>query len=154
REEGDRQTLETVRFVRDAGPRDAVPASIHTADDERAAATRDDARLFAIFLDEYHVTAGANSDRAREAIGRFVDREITARDLVVVMKPLDSIFAIRFTGDREAAKQSIQAFGGRKGDYAPRNAYERNYIAGTPARIEAARNQVAWSAINALAIHM
>src|SRR5204863_4727404 len=83
-----------------------------------------------------------------------VDREITARDLLVVMKPLDSIFAVRFTADREAAQQAIQSFVGRKGEYAAQNAYERNYIAGTPARIEAARNQVAWSAINALAIHM
>src|SRR5207247_3225327 len=43
---------------------------------------------------------------------------------------------------------------GRKGDYEPRNAYERDYIAGTPVRIEAARTQVALSAINALAVHL
>ena len=36
----------------------------------------------------------------------------------------------------------------------PRNAYERDFIAGTPARIDAARNQVALSAINALAVHL
>jgi hypothetical protein len=42
-------------------------------------------------------------------------------------------------------RQAIQTFDGRKGQFEPRNAYERNFIAGTPARIEAIRNQVAWS---------
>ena len=128
--------------------------SIQTAADERQAAVRDDARLFAIFLDEYHVTSGANTDRVREALLRFVDRDLTPRDLVAVMKPLDSLFAIRLTRDRDAVRRAIETFDGRKGQYEPRNAYERDYIAGTPARIEATRNQVALSAINALAVHL
>src|SRR5262249_27471075 len=61
---------------------------------------------------------------------------------------------IRFTTERDALRQAIRNFAGRQGEYEPQNAYERNYIAGTPGRIEAARTQVAWSAINALAIHM
>src|SRR5205814_6139444 len=43
---------------------------------------------------------------------------------------------------------------GRKGDYTAVTSYEKNFIAGTPGRIEAARTQVAWSAINALAAHL
>jgi hypothetical protein len=70
------------------------------------------------------------------------------------MKPLDSLFAIRLTRDRDAVRRSIESFEGRKGDYEPRNAYERDYIAGTPARIDLTRSQVALSAINALAIHL
>jgi VWFA-related protein len=111
-------------------------------------------RMFAIFLDEYHVGKGAATDRVREALTRFVDEDLQPADLVVVMKPLDSLFAIRLTTDREEARRSIQTFEGRKGDYEPRNSYERNYIAGTPARIDAARNQVSLSALNALAIHL
>src|SRR5262245_40656015 len=84
---------------------------------------------------------------------RVVDG-LDPRDLLVVMKPLDSLFAIRFTADRDAARRAIASFEGRKGDYEPRNAYERNYIAGTPPRIEATRAQVALSAMNALAIHL
>jgi VWFA-related protein len=154
REEGALQTLETVRFVTGGASSDAPPIETRSVEGERAAASAAGTRLFAVFLDEYHVTAGANTDRAREALLRFVDRDLTPRDLVVVMKPLDSIFAIRLTPDREAARQSIQSFDGRKGQYEARNAYERNFIAGTPARIEGIRNQVAWSAINALAVHM
>ena len=51
-------------------------------------------------------------------------------------------------------RRAIESFEGRKGDYEPRNAYERDFMAGTPARIDAARSQVALSAINALAVHL
>ena len=105
----------------------------------------------AIYLDEYHVSADAVTDRVRGGAHAFHRRGPRPSDLLVVMKPLDSLLAIRLTEDREAARKSIQGFEGRKGDYEPRNAYERNFIAGTPARIEAARNQVALSALNALA---
>lgn len=154
REDGTSQALEDVRFVRDPESQDSTPPPpIQSAADERTAAA-DGARLFAIFLDEYHVSAGVSTDRARDALTQFVDRELKPRDLVVVMKPLDSIFAIRLTADRETVRQSIQSFAGRKGEYEARNEYERNFIAGTPTRIEAVRNQVAWSAINALAVHV
>jgi len=154
REEGAVQPIESVRFVPAARARDESPAVIRSVADERTAAGSSDARLFAVFLDEYHVSAGASSDRVREALTRFVDRDLAPDDLVVVMKPLDSLFAIRMTTDRETMRRAIAGFDGRRGDYQPRNSYERNYIAGTPARIDAARTQVAWSAINALAVHV
>lgn len=140
REEGTAQTIEQLRFVHASGgpgePDHDVP------------------RVFAIFLDEYHVSPGDHADRARAAVTQFLEREVRPGDLIVAMKPLDSLLAIRLTADRDAARRSIDSFEGRKGDYEPRNAYERNYFAGAPARIESARNQVALSALNALAIHM
>ena len=155
RENGALLPIEAVRLVRvAAAARTDPPAAVQNAADERQAAVTDDARLFAIFLDEYHVAGGANTDHVRETLLRFLDRDVTARDLIVVMKPLDSLFTIRLTRDREAVRAAIQSFDGRKGDYQARNAYERDYIAGTPARIDAARNQVALSAINALAVHL
>jgi VWFA-related protein len=129
REDGVLQTLDSVRF------------------------TRDEPRMFAIFLDEYHVSA-SNTDRVRAALTRFVDTEVSERDLMVVMKPLDSLLTIKLTSDRDAARAAIQSFAGRKGDFTPRNSYEQNFMAGTPARIDAARTQVAWSAVNALAVHL
>src|SRR5262245_13240180 len=54
REEGAAQAIEAVRFVGAAARDEAPPPVIASADDERAAAAREDARLFAIFLDEYH----------------------------------------------------------------------------------------------------
>jgi VWFA-related protein len=147
--------LESVRLIRVAGgPPTEPPTPIHSAVDERLAAGRDETRLFAIFLDEYHVASGAEADRVRAALTRFVDRDVSPHDLLVVMKPLDSVLTIRLTRDREMVRRAIESFEGRKGDYAPRNAFERDYIAGTPARIDAARTQVALSAINALAVHL
>jgi VWFA-related protein len=155
REEGSLVPLESVRLVRaERDPKVDAPPLIQSAADERQAAVQDGARLFAIFLDEYHVTSGANTDRVRDALLRFVDRDLAPRDLVAVMKPLDSLFTIRLTRDRGAVRRAIETFDGRKGQYEPRNAYERDYIAGTPARIEATRNQVVLSAVNALAVHL
>ena len=134
REEGAPIALESVRFVRVSAAAPA-PRPIQTAADEHQAAARDAARLFAIFLDEYHVQPGANADRVRDALLRFVDRDLSPDDLIVVMKPLDSLIAIRSARDRDAARAAIESFGGRRGDYEPRNAYERDYIAATPARI-------------------
>ncbi len=130
KEEGTAQALESVRLV------------------------RDDARLLAIFLDEYHVSPGASTTRARAALRRFVDNHVSPRDIIIVLKPLDSLMAIHATSDLEEVRRSIDGFEGRKGDYQPRNAYERDFFAGTPARIDVARNQVALSAINALAVHL
>jgi len=153
RAEGAVVPLASVRLVRAGGPSGDAAGAIETAADERQAAQKDDARLFAIFLDEYHVGIDATA-RVREALLQFVDRDLTPRDLVVVMKPLDSLFAIRLTRDRAAVRSAIESFEGRKGQYEPRNAYERDYIAGTPDRIEVVRNQVALSAMNALAVHL
>jgi VWFA-related protein len=109
-------------------------------------------RLIALFLDEYHVSASL-TDRVREALAHFIADAIDARDQIVVLKPLDSLLAIQPTRDRDALRDAVAAFEGRKGEYEPRNAYERNFMAGAPARIESARTQVALSAINALAVH-
>jgi VWFA-related protein len=156
RHDGTLIPIEGVRFVPAAGVEPAAEtwAAIQTIADERAAAASADVRLFAIFLDDYHVTGGPNAERVRRELLAFLDRDVHPRDLIVVMKPLDSLFGIRLTRDRGAARRMIEAFAGRKGEYDARNAYERDYIAGTPARIEAARSQVALSAINALAIHL
>jgi VWFA-related protein len=132
RDEGVVQSLESARFVK---------------------STPDEGRLVAIFLDEYHVSA-ASTARVRESLSRFIDDVLAPQDSLVVMKPLDSLFTIRLTRDRETARTMVQGFEGRGGDYTPKNAYEQNLMAGTPARIEGARAQVALSAINALAVHL
>ena len=92
--------------------------------------------------------------RVRDALTRFVDETLGPRDLLAVMRPLDSIFAIQMTRDRGQVRERLDAFEGRKADYTPRNAYERNYFAGTPARIDQVRAQVTTSALNALAVHL
>jgi len=154
REDGAVQKIDDARFVRVGKPGAADRlAPIESDADERAEAKGADTRLLAVFLDEYHVSA-VNSARVRTALLQFVDEYLAPRDLLVVMRPLDSLFAIRLTRDRESNRRAILGFSGRQGDYTPRNPYERNYIAGTPARIEQLRAQVTTSALNALALHL
>ena len=50
---------------------DGPPQAIRTDSDEEMEASRDDVRLFAIFLDDYHVRRGA-SVSVREPIARFI----------------------------------------------------------------------------------
>lgn len=125
---------------------------VHAIDDVRF--VRDQARLFAIYLDEYHVSAGDASARVRSALGAFIDQAIGPEDRIIVLKPLDSLLKIQFTVDRAGARAIVAAFDGRKGDYAPRTDYERELMAGTPARLESARAQVVWSGLDALAVHL
>ena len=157
--EGDTlRPVEDVRFV----PAQAAPASgdasevqlpIATRRDEEAAAARDGARLFGIFLDEYHVTAGPGAERAREELAALV-RGLGPRDLVVIFRPLDSVLTIRMTRNREAAAHAIEVFDPRKGSFEARNAFEQYIIGGGQARIETVRAQIATSAISALTAHL
>lgn len=153
-EDGTPQAIDEARFIRidKSLPSEDRARREPSEPDERTNASQPNTRLFAIFLDEYHVSA-ANSMRVRDAIRRFVET-LGPRDLLAVMRPLDSIFAIRMTRDRGPVRDLLDAFEGRSADYAPRNAYERNYFAGTPARIDQIRAQVTTSALNALAVHL
>jgi VWFA-related protein len=153
REDGIAQTIDEVRLVKTDASAGVSDSGSETQIDERVEAARSDTRLFAIYLDEYHVSAG-NSQRVRDVLTRFLDEALRPQDLIVVRRPLESLFVIRMTRDRAHLRQVIAQFEGRKGDYEARNDYERDYIAGTPARIEQLRDQVTTSALNALTIHL
>lgn len=155
-DEGSPRTIESVRLVRGDGfsPRGEIFPPILTRADEQAEAAREGTRLFVFFLDEYHVAPGAGAVRAREMVGRFVDEHLGPRDLVLVVKPLDSLLMLRLTRDLGAAGRALAAMTGRKGELEPRSAFERDYIAGSPARVEAIREQIVTSALEALATHL
>jgi VWFA-related protein len=132
REDGALQALDEVRFVKTGAA---------------------DARLFAIYLDDYYVSASSTA-RVRDALHRFVDRDLGPNDLVTILRPLDSLLTIRLTRDRESLHRAIDAFEGRRGDYAPRTAFERNYMVNEQARADVQRTQATWSTLNALALHL
>jgi VWFA-related protein len=154
REDGIPQPIDAARLIRTARRDNSTIVGIASDEDERREAQHPGARLFAIYLDEYHVSAGEPANRVREALMRFIDRDLDARDLLVVMKPLDSLLTIRLTHDRDSARAAVAGFIGRKGDYEPRNEYEQNYMASTPAVVDQTRTQVTLSALNALAVHL
>ena len=109
-------------------------------------------RLVAMYLDEYFVSA-SNTAAVKASLHRFVD-ELAPDDRAVILRPLDSLLKIKLTQDRAALHAAIDAFEGRRGDYEPRTAFERNYIVGDRTRADEQRAQSTWSTLNALTLHL
>ena len=103
---------------------------------------------------QYHVSAGESTERVRAAVSRFIDERVRPGDLLVVMKPLDSVTDIRFTRDRDQARGAVSSFSGRRNDYTPRSTFEEQYLGRSPDAVRAARAQIVMSGLRALATRM
>jgi VWFA-related protein len=155
-EDGKPQTIEAFKFIKlDGGvtPTADPIRQIRNDADEEAEAGKDDVRLFAIFLDDYHVRLGA-SVTVREPLTRFVETQLGPTDMIGLMHPLTPLDAIRMTRNHAAISKAIQQFRGRKGDYTPENEFEQRYANYSAETVERVRNQVSLSAIKALIVHM
>ena len=156
-EDGKPQKIETFKLIKlDGGTAAAVtepPRQIRTDYDEEAEASREDVRLFAIFLDDYHVRRGA-SMAVRNPLTKFVESQLGPSDMIGVMYPLESTAAVRMTRNHDAVVRGLQQFQGRKYDYTPRNQYEEQYAYYPTEIVERIRNQVSLSALKALIVHM
>jgi VWFA-related protein len=144
--------VEGVRFVRAAAKAPAVTAVPVSA--AARASEADAGSVIAIYLDEFHVAPGAPAEQVRAALISLVTESIEPSDQLIVLKSLDSLLEIKPVKSPSEAIQKLEAFAPRRGDYEPRTAFERNFIAGTPARIESARAQIATSSLEALATEL
>lgn len=126
---------------------DGKPQTIDAAEYIARAATAP--RTIAILLDEFH-TAAADSAIVRDSVQRFVDSRLRPGDNALIVKPLDPLSGIKATEDRDAIRRVISSFEGRKGDYAPRTTFERNYMAQAPEAVQWARAQIVTSALRAI----
>ena len=148
------QTFKLVNVTEDTGVGNDPPREVRNAIEEQMEAARDDVRLFAIFLDDYHVRL-ENSMRAREAIARFVENQIQPKDLAGIMYPLWSINDVMLTRNRRQVASAIREFTGRKYDYTPRNMFEERYVHYVSTiEAERIRNEVTLSAIKGLIIKL
>ena len=111
-------------------------------------------RRVALFLDEYHVSPGAATERARDAVARFVERYLRPDDAVIVMKPLDPRAATAPVTSIDAVHRAVAAFDGRRGVYAPRGEFEAQYMSTAAPMAERQRAQVVRAAMESLAIAM
>jgi VWFA-related protein len=107
-------------------------------------------RLIALFLDDFHVDGGESTRRARVALHAFIDNQLRPDDLIAVMKPLDPLNSIQMSSDRAALHTAVDAFDGRKADYAPRSPFEEQFMSRAPRSADASRAQVVTSALQAL----
>lgn len=155
-EDGAVRRVDSVRLVRASGalqPGDTV-LPILTSTDERTEAAHEGTRVIGLFLDEYHVSPGDSTDVVRRALLAFIDDHLGPRDLVVVLRPLDSLLRIRATRDLRAVRAMVASFEGRKGLLEPRNSFEENFIAAGHPQVEAVRAQISTSVLHALVTHL
>src|SRR5262252_5408018 len=112
-EDGKPQSVETFKFIKlDGGSLpspDGPPRAIRTDADEESEAAKDDVRLFAIFLDDYHVRK-ENSLRVRAPLEQFVQTYIGPSDMMGLMYPLESVFNVRMTRNHEAVVKGVDKF--------------------------------------------
>jgi VWFA-related protein len=156
-EQGQPQKIETFKLVSlDGGllgpPVSSYPA-IRSDDDERREAAREDTRLFAFFLDDYHVSR-ESSLGSREQLARFIITALGPSDLVEVMYPSQALSSLLLTRDHDAVQKTLERFTGRAGDYTPTNAAEANYSFRDPPEVERVRTQVSRSALDGLITHL
>jgi len=134
--------VSTLRFISPSAGRAADPPSSNLSDPAAGL-------VVALFLDEYHVRPEA-AERVRDGLRRFIEAHVNDHDRLLVLKPLQSLVTLGVASSREEVLHQIAAFNGRKQDYAPRNAFERTFIAADPERIDEVRAQLALSALSAL----
>ena len=96
------QKIDTFKLINlDGGvaeSKDGPPRAIRSDNDEELEASRDDVRLFAIFLDDYHVRRGA-SVSVRDPIARFIQTQLGPSDMVGLMYPLQAVSSVLMTRD-------------------------------------------------------
>src|SRR5882672_1609391 len=156
-EDGKPQKIDTFKLIKlDGGTSDSIkepPKEIRNDFDEESEAARDDVRLFAIFLDDYHVRRGT-SMAVRGQLARFIDTQLGPSDMIGVMYPLESTGSVRMTRNHSAVSRGLQQFLGRKYEYEPKNQFEEQYAHYPTETVERVRNQVSLSALKALITHM
>ncbi len=156
-EDGKPQKIDTFKLVKlDGGTADALKEpvkEIRNDFDEESEAARDDVRLFAIFLDDYHVRRGASLS-VRKQLSQFMQTQMGPSDMVGVMYPLESTASVRMTRNHSAVSRGLEQFIGRKFEYEPKNQFEQQYAHYPTETVERVRNQVSLSALKALIVHM
>lgn len=156
REDGVVQTITSAQFVRRDGRRQSnldEALTIRSREHAESEAARDDVRVFAIFLDDYHVEKDQqNTLRVREAMQQFV-RSFGPNDLLVVMDPLTPLSALRYTRDLDEVQARMRTFEGRRGQLYPvRSVMEEAQLRSS--NVWQIRATVTLSALEALVAHL
>ena len=156
REDGVPQAVQTLQFVRLDGTRTSdLDESLEIRSPEHAAreAARDDVRLFAIFLDDYHVDRKPYiTQPMRQALKGLVE-QFGPNDLIAVMDPLTPLSHLKFTRSRDELLERMAEFEGRRGELFPVRSVleEAQHQSRNPWEV---RGAVTLSAVGALVTHL
>ncbi len=153
-EDGERQDIESFKLFKvDEITTTTPPRPIRSLFDEESEAQRPDVRLFAFFLDDYHVRRG-NAMRSRIDLADFVRRSVAPQDMIGIMYPLTPTTDVVMGRNHESLARAIESFDGRKYDYQPRNQIEEQYANYPAIIVEQIRNQISLSALKGLIIKL
>ena len=156
REDGVLQAVQTLQFIRLDGTRTSDrEESLAIRSPEHAAleASRDDVRLFAIFLDDYHVDRKPHiTEPMRKALRRLVEG-FGPNDLIAVMDPLTPLSHLEFTRSRDTLFGRMAEFEGRRGELFPVRSLleEAQHMVRNPWEVRAG---VTLSALGSLVTHL
>jgi VWFA-related protein len=150
------QTVETIKFVRVDGTRTSnldEPLEIRSKQHALLEAAREDVRLFAIFLDDYHIDKRPDITLPlRDTLTRFI-KQLGPNDLVALMEPLTTLYDLKYTRAKDELLQRIRTFEGRRGEAYPiKSAIEEAQL--TQRNWLELRAGVTLSALEALATQM
>lgn len=150
------QTVETLKFVRVDGTRTSdldEPLEIRSREHALLEAAREDVRLFAIFLDDYHIDKRPDITLPlREVLVKFIN-QLGPNDLVVLMDPLTTLYDLKYTRAKSELIAKVRQFEGRYGESMPvRSAVEEAQL--SQRNWMELRSGVTLSALKALATHL
>ena len=150
------QTVETAQFIRLDGQRkvdNGESLEIRGPSQAAVEATKEDVRLFAIFLDDYHIDKHpAITIPMRKALESFIEG-LQPTDLVVIMDPLTTLDGLRFTRNKAQLLERVSKFEGRRGELFPvRSAVEEAQL--SQRNVWELRAAVSLSALEAITTHL
>ena len=150
------QAVETIKFVRVDGMRTSnldEPLEIRSKQHAILEAAREDVRLFAIFLDDYHIDKRPDITLPlRDTLTKFV-KQLGPNDLVALMEPLTTLYDLKYTRAKDELISRIRTFEGRRGEVFPvKSAIEEAQL--TQRNWQELRAGVTLSALQALATQM
>ena len=151
-EDGKPQKPETFRLIKiDTVTQPGyTQRGIRTRNDEESAAADENSRIFAFFLDDYHVMRESSMSMRKPVID-FIANQLSPNDLATVMYPLTPVDAAVLTRNHQGIINAVEKFEGRKYNYEPVNAVENGYVYRlTPDAIEIIRRQVTLSALRGM----
>lgn len=154
-EEGVAHTVETAQLVRLDGTSraDGDSLAIRSLEHARAEAARDDVRVFAIFMDDYHLGREPNQMiPLRKALQGFLKNQLGPTDLVAVMDPITPLSALEWTRDRAQLALDLHDYEGRAEQFQARSALEEGQLQSRS--LLRVRAEVTLSALHALVAHL
>src|SRR5579871_1981600 len=146
-DEGHRVPISAFKFINtteSAGDRYPV----RDTDGEEREASRDDTRLFAILLDEYHVSRFGPL-KVHDALESFI-RGLGPGDLAAAFYPMESPRDVWLSYEREPILQKLSHFEGRLHEYIPPKWPAEEEHLRNPRTIEKLRTQVVFGAATAI----